>query len=38
LKDKAAAIRQLAMDYEQSHEQQLLEEIKQISGEIIEEL
>jgi hypothetical protein len=38
LRDKAAAIRQRALDYEQSHEQQLLEEIKQISGEIIEEL
>jgi hypothetical protein len=38
LRDKAAAIRQRALDYEQSHEQRLLEEIKQISGEIIEEL
>jgi predicted DNA-binding protein YlxM (UPF0122 family) len=38
LKDKAAAIRQCALDYEQSHEQHLLDEIKQISGEIIEEL
>jgi hypothetical protein len=38
LKEKAAAIRQRALDYEQTHEQQLLEEIKQISGEIIEEL
>jgi hypothetical protein len=38
LKDKAAAIRQRALDYENCHEQQLLEEIKQISSEMIEEL
>jgi hypothetical protein len=38
LKEKAASIRQRTLDYERSHEPQLLEEIKQISGEIIEEL
>lgn len=38
LKEKAASIQKCAEEYEESHEEYLLEEIKQISGEIIEEL
>lgn len=38
LREKAVGIQQRATAYERSHEEYLLEEIKQISGEIIEEL
>ena len=38
LREKAVGIRQRASAYEQSHEKYLLEEIKQLSGEIIEDL
>ena len=38
LREKAVSIQQRAEAYEQSHEERLLTEIKQISGEIIKEL
>lgn len=38
LREKAVSIQQRATAYEQSHEEYLLEEIKQISGEIIKDL
>ena len=38
LREKAVSIQQRAQAYEQSHEERLLTEIKQISGEIIKEL
>ena len=38
LREKAVGIQQRANAYEHSHEEHLLEEIKQISGEIIKEL
>lgn len=38
LREKAVRIRQAAADYETSHEERLLAEIRQISAEIIEEL
>lgn len=38
LREKAVSIQQRAKAYEHSHEEYLLEEIKQLSGEIIEEL
>lgn len=38
LREKAVGIRQRAAVYKQSHEERLLAEIMQISGEIIEEL
>ena len=38
LREKAVSIQQRAEAYEQSHEDRLLTEIKQISGEIIKEL
>ena len=38
LREKAVGIRQRAEAYEQSQEERLLAEIKQLSGEIIEEL
>lgn len=38
LREKAVSIQQRAAAYEQSHEERLLAEIKQISGEIIEGL
>lgn len=38
IRDKAEGIQRRAAAYEQNHEEHLLEEIKQISGEIIEEL
>ena len=38
LREKAVGIRQRAEAYERSHEEQLLTEIKQLSGEIIADL
>lgn len=38
LREKAVSIQERAEAYEQSHEERLLTEIKQISGEIIKEL
>ena len=38
LREKAVHIQKCAEEYEHSHEEHLLEEIKQISGEIIEDL
>ena len=38
LREKAVSIQQRAEAYEQSHEERLLTEIKQISGEIVKEL
>ena len=38
LREKAVSIQQRAEAYEQSHEERLLTDIKQISGEIIKEL
>ena len=38
LREKAVGIRQRAEAYEQSHEERLLTEIKQLSGEIIADL
>ena len=38
LRDKAVSIQKCAEEYEESHEERLLTEIRQLSGEIIKEL